>query len=265
MRAGVVLLLMLLMLGCAGAPVKLPIDGPQTAAAVLALLPISTVTTIQGQARLDAYVGGDRRSVTLLVLASRADKVQFQALAPTLDLLGLVSSDGSRFVTFERGSDTCQTGLACQRNLMRFVPIPLPAAAMVAALLGDLRPLAVPADEQQLSWDATRHLYRLDLGRKDAWRQEFYVDPKSHLAVGAVWFMGARRVGSLQYQGDRTPATLPASLRIKVSDPDSDITIEYRAMQVNQPLDPSVFSVACPHGTREVNLPCTAPPSEGME
>ena len=136
MRAGVVLLLMLLMLGCAGAPVKLPIDGPQTAAAVLALLPISTVTTIQGQARLDAYVGGDRRSVTLLVLASRADKVQFQALAPTLDLLGLVSSDGSRFVTFERGSDTCQTGLACQRNLMRFVPIPQPAAAMVAALHG---------------------------------------------------------------------------------------------------------------------------------
>ncbi|MBI5608520.1 MAG: hypothetical protein HY902_06530 [Deltaproteobacteria bacterium] len=251
----------LVVTACSGAQVKLPANGPQSAADLLAALPASTVTSAQGQARLDAYVQGDRRSVTLLVVANRPDQVQFQALAPTLDLLGLLSSDGRHFVSFERGAATCQVGLACPANMQRFLPIPMPAADMVAALLGDLRPLAAPPEQQRLGWDGERHLYRLELGPTTGWRQELFVDPGTRQAVGAVWYAGSRRVASVQYGGERSPGTLPASVRVKVAAPDSDITIEYRDMQVNQPVNPEIFAVQCPPGTREVLLPCDATPS----
>jgi len=251
----------MLLSACSGAQVKLPAQGPQSAAELLVALPASSVLSAQGQARLDAYMQGDRRSVTLLVVANRPDQVQFQALAPTLDLLGLLSSDGRRFVSFERSAATCQVGLACPANMQRFLPIPMPAADMVAALLGDLRPLAVPAEQQRLVWDGERRLYRLDLGPTTGWRQELFVDPTSRLAIGAVWYVGARRVASVQYGGERSPGALPASVRVKVSEPESDITIEYRDMQINQPISAEIFAVQCPAGTREVWLPCDATPA----
>ncbi len=254
-----------LLAACSGAPVKLPQEGPKSAAELLAAIPASTVTSAQGQARLDAYLQGDRRSVTLLVVANRPDQIQFQALAPTLDLLGLLSSDGRRFISFERGASTCQVGVACRANTRRFLPLPMSADEMVAALLGDLRPLPAPPEQQRLAWDGERRLYRLDLGPPSGWRQELFIDPKTFMPVGAVWYSGTDRAGSVQYSGDRQPGTLPASVRVKVSQPDSDITIEYRDMQVNQPIHPQIFAVQCPAGTREVWMPCDITPSGGLE
>lgn len=241
---------------CSGPQRALPKDGPQTAAELLSAIKPPKIQTLQGQARLDAYVNGDRRSVGLLVVAKRPAQVQFQALAPTLDMLGLLSTDGSRFISYERGAADCLVGDACPRNLARFLPLPLPAEQMVAALLGDPPLLAVASDQQKLAWDAERGLYRLDLGPADAWHQQVFVAPGGGRPVGVIWYEGTERVASIQYDGQVDGSGMPRTVRVKVVKPSADMTIEMRDVVMDKPVDAAVFQATCPTGSQQVELPC---------
>lgn len=248
-----------LAVGCSAAQRGMPDDGPRSAAALIAALQPPKVQTLQGTARLDAFVAGERRAVTLLVLAKRPAGLQFQALAPTLDMLALLSSDGQRFTSYERGGEQCLTGLACPRNLARILPLPLPAAELVAALLGDLAPLAAAADQQTLAWDEARQLYRLELGPKTGLNQHFYVEPKTLRPAGAVWYQGERRLTSLQYDGALVAGGLRQRLKIKATQPEVEMTVELREIQADAPLGDEAFAVTCPDGMRQVELACEPP------
>lgn len=262
------LLLIVVLCACSGGQVRLPIGGPQTAATLLAALKVPPVQTLQGQARLDAYIGTDRRSVGLLVIAKRPNQLQFQALAPTLDMLALLSTDGKRFTSYERGGQQCLVGQACPANLARLLPIPLPGDKLVGALLGDVPLLDVPADQQVLGWDGERGLYRVTLGPSDGAHQILYIQPGTLRPVGAVWFQAQQRTASIQYDGQLGPGGPPKTIRVQASAqgslPQRDMTIELRDVQVDQPIGAEAFEVACPDGMAVRELPCEdmQPPKE---
>lgn len=233
-----------------------PQDGPKTAAELLAKLSKPSVQTLQGTGRIDAYSDGDRKSATVLMVASRPKSLQFQALTPTLDMVALLSTDGQTFTSFERGGDRCLVGKACPRNLARLLPLPLPPEGLVAALLGDMPVLPAPADQQTLHWDADKALYRVDVGAPAALHQQLFVDPHGFRVAGAVWFFGETRLASLQYQGELAGNRLPQTLRIKVEKPAADITLQLRDVQADQPVAAEVFAVQCPDGMAKQTLPC---------
>lgn len=255
-RVCTALLLAAALSACSGAGTHLPAGGPTTPAELLAALRPPKVQTLQGTARLEAFIGGDRRSVTLLVLAKRPQSLQFQALAPTLDMLALLSTDGQRFLSYERGGAQCLTGAACPHNLARLLPLPLPAPELVAALLGDLAPLDVPADQRTLAWDGERQLYRLELGSKDAMQQHYFVEPRTLAPAGAVWYQRGERLASLQYDGDPVAGGLRRWLKVKSAKPAVEMTIEMREIQVDAPLGEEAFAATCPDGMRQVELSC---------
>ncbi len=255
-RAVMALLVAAALWGCSGAATQMPAGGPTAPADLLAALRPPKVQTLQGTARLEAFLAGDRRSVTLLVLAKRPQALQFQALAPTLDMLALLSTDGQRFLSYERGGNQCLTGAACPNNLARLLPLPLPAPELVAALLGDLTPLDVPADQRALAWDGERQLYRLELGSKDGMQQHYFVEPRTFAPAGAVWYLRGERVASLQYDGEQVAGGLRRWLKVKSVRPVVDMTIELRDIQVDAPLGDEAFAVTCPEGMRQVELPC---------
>lgn len=247
----------LVLLGCCGGgQVIEPSNGPRSAAELIATVVRPQTTTLQGTGRLVAYTDGERRSATVLVVAARPKSMQIQALTPTLDLIAVVSSDGERFLSYERGSDKCWVGKACPRNLARILPLPLPADGLVAALLGDLPLLPAPVEQQQLSWDGEKSLYRLQLGAVTALHQQVFVQPKDWRIVGAVWFFGDQRLASLQYDGELAPLGPPRIISVKTVTPKADLTLELREVQLNAPVDPTVFAVACPEGTVQAELPC---------
>ena len=250
------LLLPAVLSACSGAATQLPAGGPTTPADLLAALRPPKVQTLQGTARLEAFIGGDRRSVTLLVLAKRPQSMQFQALAPTLDMLALLSTDGQRFLSYERGGPQCLTGAACPHNLARILPLPLPAPELVAALLGDVAPLDVPPDQRTLTWDAERQLYRLELGSKDGTLQHYFVEPRTFAPAGAVWYQRGARVASLQYDGEQVAGGLRRWLKVKAVQPPMEMTIEMREIQVDAPLGDEAFAVTCPDGMRQIELSC---------
>ncbi len=249
------ILCLIWMIGCSGAQrAGLPPQGPQTAQAVLLrALARRLPQTLQGMTRLEVYSAGEARKVDLLVVVQQPDHLQFQALAPTLDLLALLSTDGLRFLMFERGGAACYVGPACAENLGRLVPIALPPAELALALLG--RPPLLAEPPQQLAWDSDRQLYRLDLGPSAGTHQQVYVEPESFRFVGAVFYRQDQRIGALQY-GPAGPGGVPSTVQWKAEQ--TDLTLSLRDVSVDQQVQPEVFAVQCPAGMTVVPLPCSA-------
>jgi hypothetical protein len=246
---------MVLLAACSGAQ-RMPTNGPQTAMAVLErAAAVAYPQHVQGTARMDAYVGKERRSGNLLLFLDQPGKAQVQALSPTLDLLALMSTDGERFTSFERGGKQCLTGPACPANLARLVPIALPASELVGVLLG--RPPLLASSQQTLHWDEERGLYRVQLGDPAGDHEDVYIEPQTFRYAGAVWFAGKTRVGSVQYAGRQ--GALPKVLRLKASRPQTDLTLEWREPDTVEPIDAETFAVPCPAGMPVVELRCEEP------
>lgn len=237
---------------CSGAT-RMPTDGPQTADDVLAkAATVAYPQHVQGTARMDAYTEGERRAGNLLLFLQRPNKAQVQALSPTLDLLALLSTDGERFTSFERGGKQCLVGPACPANLSRLVPIALPADQLVGVLVG-LPPL-YSAPERTLTWDSERGLYRVRIGHSSGQHQDVYIEPRTFRYAGAVWFRGTARLASVQYAGRK--GSLPEVLRLQSSRPKTDLTLTWREPDTEEAPDADTFSVSCPDGMPVVELGC---------
>ncbi len=249
--------------GCSGA--QLPKGGPQTADAVLAkALARPLPRSVQGMSRLDAYVDGKARKADVLVRAERPGKVQFQALTPTLDLVAVLSTDGRRFVSFERGARRCYVGDACPRNLARLVPIAMPAKDLVAAVLG--RPPLIDARSSALTWDSARGAYKVERRSADgAWRQELWITPKTYRFRASVVHHKGKRVASIAY-GELDalgPTAPPKVMRLQLPEKKIDMSLTLRDVTLGEDVEDEAFALPCPSGTLAVELPCTASPGVG--
>ena len=243
---------------CSSPQVPLPPGGPQSAEDVLArALARPLPKTAQGMARLDAYSKGQRRSVDLIVIVAMPNAVHMQAVSPTLDMLAVMATDGKRFVSFERGGDTCVIGDACPRNMARLVPIALSPEQLAPALLG--RPPVLDAAEKRLDWDQKRELYVVTLGLDAAQHQQVFISPKDFRMVGTVLYDKAERVASIEYMGGER---VPGELRYKAKD--VDVTVSLRKIDLDLPADAEAFAPACPGGMLRQEMPCVdkQPPTE---
>ncbi len=244
-----------LAVACSAAGTTLPQDGPTTAQEVLSrALARPLPETLQGMARVDSYQAGQARKADLLLALKRPASLQMQALAPTLDLLAVLSTDGKRFISFERGGSQCHVGDACPHNLARLVPIALPPEQWVQALLG--RPPLLEDSSLRLHWDVERGLYRIEIGPASGVHQDVFVAPRTFRFVGTVLYRGAARVASLAYDGEVEAGGPPRTLRFKSQAQDLDVTLEMRKIELGKPIGDEVFAVTCPEGSQIVELPC---------
>ena len=244
---------------CAGAQTR-PVDGPATADELLArALARPIPRTLQGMSRLDSYVDGVARKADVLIRLAGPDKVQFQALSPTMDLLAVLTTDGQRFVSYERGARRCYTGRACPSNLARLVPMAMPADQLVATILG--RPPLLPVGERSLHWDESKQAWRLHIGgAQDRDQQDVWVTHGDYRFRGSVVYRQGKRVASIAY-GDLAQGNSnmpPRRLRLQVPKRKIDMSIELREVTVDEPIDARDFAIPCPTGTLEVRLPCGA-------
>ena len=248
---------LLLLSACAGTS-RLPAKGPQTAEAVLAkALARPLPSSVQGMSRLDAFVDGKARKADVVVLIERPDRAQFKALTPTLDLVAVLSTDGQRFTSYERGAQRCYVGDACPRNMGRLVPIALPPKELVAAVLG--RPPLIKAKSQRLTWDGGRNAYRVVRVSADSqWQQELWVHPTSFRIMASIVRKKGIRVasiayGSLEKLGPKAP---PAVMRLKLPERKIDMSLTLRDITVGEDIEDEAFALTCPGGTVPIELPC---------
>ena len=245
---------------CGGGQTRLPEQGPKTAAAVLErALSVPLPKTLQAMSRMDSYSRGQARKADVLLRIERPGRAQFQALTPTLDLLAVLSTDGHRFVSYQRGGQRCFTGRACPRNLARLIPIELPAEQLVEAILG--RPPLLSTEHKRLYWDTKRQAYRIHLGAVGArQQQDVWVHPKSFRFMAVTVDEGGKRVASIAYSGLSGPTSRqpPNVMRLKLAARDHDLSLQLRDMTLDEAIEPTTFATPCPRGTVTVNLPCEA-------
>ncbi len=252
-------LLCFLAAGCSAVAVQLPSDGPQTANDLLALAQAHKMPqTLQGMARLDAYQKGERRSVDLIAILAKPASVQLQAVSPTLDMLGIMSTDGKRFVAFERGQGPCQVGAACPRNLARMLPIALPPDQLLQAMLG--QPPVMQSEKQKLSWDSEHGLYQIDLGDDGGRRQVVYIEAKTYTFAGTALFEKGQKIASIVYAGRLSDGHTPKEMRVKNLAQDLDMSVQWRKVELDLPLDGETFLVQCPTGAQVIELSCDEQP-----
>ncbi len=254
------LLLCMGLLACAGSQTGRPADGPKTADELLRLASARAVPrTLQGMSRLDSYVDGQTRKADVLLRLEAPDRIQFQILSPTLDLLAVLSTDGKRFVSYERGAKRCYQGEACARNLSRLVPIELPPKELVAAIMG--RPPLLPSSQRSLHWDGQKNAWRVHIGGDHGKeQQDIWVEHGSYAFIGSVVLRHGKRVASIAYGGrpQGADARPPKRMRLQLPLRKVDMSLELREVSLDEDIDAQDFAIPCPAGTLVVTLPCEA-------
>lgn len=250
--------------GCSGGAAR-PESGPTTGPDVLAAARARPLPrTLSGTARMEAYVDGTARKADLLLIIATPDKAQIQAMTPTMEMIAVMATDGQRFSSFERGGQVCRVGRACAANMARLVPLGLPPNELVAAILG-LPPILEDA-EPEASWDAERGAWKLGLA-KPPWRQELWVKPPQMVILASILYRDGKRTASIAYG---THGTLgsdgpPRKMRMRWADDKVDVSIELRDVDLNEVIESDAFTVPCPRGMAQLELPCeqTATSAEG--
>jgi outer membrane lipoprotein-sorting protein len=215
------------------------------------------IPRIAADSRATYYGPEGARKGTVVVVVEQPDKVRFEALSPTDDLIAILTSDGERFVQWERGSDVCFTGPSCPQNVSRLVPIPMRSDQLVDVLLGS-SPL-IEATRSEVDWDGSDGLLLLRLFGEGGLVQEVGVDPCSYELYRSVLEKDGDLVFELTVDGwaEVTPgARLPRELRLEMPEQDVDLKIEYRSVSADVDVDETTFRFACPEGTRTQELPC---------
>lgn len=225
------------------------------------------LSAVVAEARMEYYGGDGVRKGKVVVAVRRPDQLRFEALSPTGDFLALLTSDGERFLSFDRGGDRCYVGPSCPTNVGRLVPLALSGEAVVHVLLGEA-PL-IPHSESTLTFNRATGRYDLELrAPARAERQRVALDPQD-LSVRKlrIWRYD-QLVLSVDYEdlrplGDRR---LTREIRVKIPDRKVDLSIEYRHVE-RDPTDlaADVFGGTCPKGTQRWWLDCDGSAPRPME
>lgn len=244
--------------GCPRPRIPQPPDALTDAEAVLQLATarLSPIQSVSVEARASYYADGVARKGKVIVLARRPASLHFSTLSPTDDLLGVLASDGERFMSFERGGEECYVGRACPENVGRMLPLVMEPAAVVDVLLGGA-PVIAHHDES-VSWDASAGAYRVELQGEGGLVERLWI----RHGTGAVQRAELRRAGELELRltfSDFAPAgehELPRTLQFEMPRGGVDLKIKYRDVDVNTEIADDAFSIPCPAGTVEHPLAC---------
>lgn len=148
-------------------------------------------------------------------------------------------------------------GPSSSQALERLVRVPLGLEEMVAILSGTLPPEddVAPARLEQEPVGAT---YRLFIpGKSPAeWRE--VVVARRDLTIRSRTCFDANGRETLRVRNERFRVFngYPMPMRVEVALPEREVflTVEFRRMRVNQPLDPEIFDLPIPPGSQRITL-----------
>jgi outer membrane lipoprotein-sorting protein len=254
------------LLGCGGVLIAPPPDALSDAPRVLELAQSylgtgPSAAVIEARASHYSDRGGIKGKVEILV--ERPGRVRFTGLSPTDDMVSVISTDGERFVAYERGARDCHVGRACAANVGRFASIPLEADELAGVLVG--RPPVIPYAELTLDWDRAAGAYRLeltggarDLGLAHGRVQRLWVTHPDGRVIRTTILDGGRTRVDVRYSDFRRVGehTLPHRLDIQLERDSTDLRLDFRDIELPADLDDAAFSFACPASTTLEELPC---------
>ncbi len=176
-------------------------------------------------------------------------RLRFDLLTPFGQPLTTVVSDGEQLSVYELETKRFRVGEATAENLASLVPVDLSPSELVAVLRG--RPPQIRHDEAQLSWNAQRGWYRLELtnGRD---RQLIELAPANFVVMRIRhWRDQALRYDArfADYHGEQN-IQFPIRMRFEFPPSKSRVDIEMVSHEINPVLPPETFQLVPPRGIK---------------
>jgi hypothetical protein len=218
------------------------------------------VVTVQGRARVGVDAPDGSGGVEQFLVAERPGRLRIEAYDFFGNVTAVLAVDGGRLALYDARQQTFLQGAATPANLARLVRVPLTPEALVTLLCGsapllDGAPVAAePGDGHVL----------LTLREGDL-VQRLEVGPGAALLASRVRRVaaGGERPAGLdaEFSVHRTRAgqRVPTDLAARSPEAGVALSLHWRELEVNRPIDPSLFRLSPPAGARVVDLDLPAP------
>lgn len=196
---------------------------------------------------------GDRGRVRLnaVLLAQRPGRLRVETLSPLEQPVDVMVTDGARLSLLSGGR--LREGPATPENIARLIPISLWPKELVEVLLG-----GVPRGERykpsSLGWHPEREgRWRLVLAGAGGETVELTLEPATRIVEEVRTFTSEGKLSfSIRYD-EHEPITglsgeLPRRIVLEMKDPELEVTIKLRELEVNVPIASELFELKPPAG-----------------
>lgn len=254
---------------CRPGPVAPPDTSPLPSAEVLAeelRQDAAARTSMRSLGRVTYFGEKGRVRLSAVLLAERPGKLRVETLSPLEQPVDVMVTDGQRLTLLSGGR--LREGPATPENIARLIPISLWPEELVEVLLG-----GVPRSERYRPSALERHpdregRWRLSLLAEGGQRVELAVEPASRRIEEVVSREAGGRVSfTVRYDEHEAiaglPGELPRRIVIEMKEPELEVTIKLRELEVNVPMDAELFRLIPPPGVRPERLdspPVALPP-----
>lgn len=273
-----ILLGLLLLAGCRLPPAPtLPIERPQRALALHASLR-SSLRTVQADARVEQRGPGGRIRGTVWAILELPDHLRFDVITQ-LGPVATLTSDGERFSLLDQREGRYLDGPTCDTNVARFLGVALEAYEVATLLVGGvpvqdigedatIRPirggydLRIPSPRGE-----TRVRFSLRRGDLQAPPEQQYL----RLSRLELFSPDGHRRLTITYDDYRVVAdpddlaepqhgiAMPFVVRIEDHANDAELTVRFRALQLNVEVVDDSFRQTPPRGMVVERAECESP------
>ncbi len=202
------------------------------------------------EARIEFYADGKARKGKVLIMVEPPDKLRFEVLSFTDDLLALLVVNSEGFGYFERGAKACHAGRLCAAPQISQMPMASDPALLANLLLGKIPLLTNPA-EQTVEFSTEDGTYHLVLKKGDH-VQTVRVAPDGKRVVEASLELNGKTRYKITFEGSMNVDGRQVPRRLRLESPedanDSDISVDYREFEFNVKFHGDPFEFRCPKG-----------------
>jgi hypothetical protein len=221
--------------------------------------------SVRGEARVRLRSPSQLGTASELVAAERPARLHLTTLGFFGKPAASLASDGAEFQLFVEQTASFYAGPATAANVSHLLLLELPPASVVDLLLGDVPRLS--AREATMALEPESRAYRLSLAQ-GVWSQELWV------ATEDLSPLRSQIRGPLSYDAafgdfeDVGELRLPRSLELRAVDAAGrptgvELGLHYREREANVELDPSLFRLKQPPGTKRIELDADGRPRSG--
>lgn len=208
------------------------------------------VSSVQGTARVAVDGPDGEGGVDQFLAAGRPDRLRVETHDFFGNVVSVLAVDGGALLLYDARERILYRGAATAENVARLVPVALPPEDLVALLCGsapilDGAPIdASPVDGAlRLTLRRGEALQRLDVGEGGV-----VLRARSSLAgvVGLEVELSGHR--------PRGGVALPSEVKARAPGARLALSLRWKEVEVNGPLDPALFRLDPPEGARIVDL-----------
>lgn len=207
--------------------------------------------SMRSMGRVTYFGERGRVRMSAVLLAERPGRLRVETLSPLEQPVDVMVTDGQRLSLLSKG--TLREGPATPENIARLIPVSLWPEELVEVLLGGIprngryqpKSLAVHPEEEDR--------WQLILADEEGESIELRLEPTERLIEEVRSIRANGEIGFIIRYSEHEPiealpGRLPRQIVLEMKQPELEVTIKLRELEVNVPIAPELFELSAPPG-----------------